>query len=137
MTLASDAAKAMALDACYGDNHGANWPELLLLAMFVGNPASGGVELDDTGGYARVGLANTSVNFPDADVITGNKTVSNVRFPTSTGAWSADADYWCLLDSTGTTLLDSGRIVDADYNPSVMSVTTAGRVPVLTFVIAT
>jgi hypothetical protein len=110
MPLGSTTAKNWALDACYGSNHSSVWPSTVYVALFNGNPSSGGTELTSTGNYARVALTNNSTNFPDAS--SGFKSNgTDIAFPTSTGAYSASATYIGLYDnSAGGNLLDYGAL---------------------------
>lgn len=110
-------ARNMALDACYGDNRSTVWPASLQLALYAGDPTSGGSELSSTGGYARVVVANTTTNFPaaSAGVKTNGVTVS---FAASTAAFSAGFNYWAFLDGSSN-LLDSGQVTDPNTNSPI------------------
>lgn len=97
MSLGSVKARNMDLDADYGDAHSSVWPSTVWMHLFVSDPTQGGIELLSVGGYAPVGVANTSANWPPA----ANGTKTNgaaITFPVSTGAWSGPADFWWLTD---------------------------------------
>lgn len=104
--------RGVALDAFYGDHRGVNTPDLIDIALFVGDPTTSGTELTGTGGYARVRLGNNSTTFPDALVSNDYKKLIGIpiRFPVSTAAFSGTATYWALFDVATGDLLDSGTI---------------------------
>jgi len=116
MTLGSVKAQNMSLDANYGDNKASNWPDQVYLHLFAADPTLGGAEING-GGYAPVEIDNDSVHWPDAS---GGLKTNGVAedLPTSTGPWSASANYFWLTDSA-TQLLPPG-------SPSVVNVGTPG-----------
>ena len=124
---ANPAARNMALDACYGDARSSRWPASVQLALYAGDPTAGGTELTSAGGYARVVIANTSANFPDAAA--GIKTSgSTTQLNASTGAFSAGFSHWAFLDASNN-LLDSGQVTDPNTNaPVTITVSQANTI---------
>jgi len=112
MALTDPDAQDVALDAVYGDGKAAGAPTSIEVALFNGDPDNGGVELDaGVGGYARLVLANTTANFPDA--AGGLKSVP-VDFGTATAAYFDQVTHWQFLDhADSTTRYDSGRFASA------------------------
>lgn len=112
MALGSTIAKNNSLAACYGDAHSvaAGWPNTVHLALFAGNPATSGVELDATGGYIRLAIANTNANFaPPANGQQANAVTFTMA--TSTGGYNAPATHWAYVDAaTAGNVLDSGPL---------------------------
>lgn len=114
---ANPTARNMALDACYGDARSTRWPASVQLALFNGDPATGGTELTNAGGYSRAVIANSSANFPDA--ASGVKTSgTTTQFSPSTGAFSAGFTHWAFIDASSN-LLDSGQVTDPNTNAPV------------------
>jgi len=129
-TTADPEARGWALDACYGPSKSSKWPDSVLLALFHGDPTTGGTELAATGGYIAVVIDNTSIdNFPDAVGPDWEKLLGvSVLFAPSTGAFSDDADYWAFLSPDGH-ILDSGPINDPVTGaPLAISVTAADTI---------
>lgn len=122
------AAQNASLDNDYGTTHGPNSPASFLLALFVGDPLAGGVEvsnlsevdvLDDDGnitgteivsnGYARAAVAHA--DFAPADE--GIKATTNpVAFANALAEWPDTVTHWQLYATDGTTAWDSGAIAD-------------------------
>lgn len=123
MALGSTTYKNKALDACYGTARAATWPATLYLALFAADPSTGGAEI--TGGaYARVAIANTDTNWAAASG--GSKAnAATFSFPASSGAYSATATHWGLVDTA------SGAFTLGDYATlgTPLSVTAAGITP--------
>lgn len=70
------------LNAAYGDDHTAEFPATVYLALF----AADGVTEAVGGSYARVAVANTTDNFPPAaDAMQENGDV--IAFPEATASW--------------------------------------------------
>lgn len=99
MSLGSIVAKNIALDACYGGNHSAEWPADTWLHLFGGDPTQGALELlIGTGAYEPIEMANNNTTWLGASG--GQKTTAiGLAFPTSTGAWSAAATFFWLTDA--------------------------------------
>ena len=116
MPLGSDAARNAVLDASLSSTAA---PESLYLALFAGDPASGGVEISG-GGYARVAVPRSAW----AAASGGQKSNSaELTFPTSTGAWSGTATHTALMSaSTGGDRWDTGAL------GSPVAVTESGAV---------
>lgn len=103
------AAQNASLDNDYGASAGANAAASHEVALFDGDPESGGVELSATGGYVRVVVANDGTNWPAA--VGGAKSSAPVLFPTSTAAWSDTAKWFVLFDAADSvTRWDSGAL---------------------------
>lgn len=102
------AAQDASLDNDYGASAGANAPSSHELALFTDDPRLGGVELDATGGYARVVVTNDGTSWPAASG--GMKTCAVQTFADATGAWSDTATWWVLLD--GSTMWDGAPLDD-------------------------
>ena len=111
MVLGSVTAKNLDLAACYGDSHSSAWPVTVYLALFVGDPTSGGVELTvGTGGYDRLALDNDSFHFA-APSGGSQANAMDFTFPACTGPWSGDADHWGYMSlPTAGDLLDCGAL---------------------------
>ena len=123
MALGSTTAKNKALDACYGTARAATWPATLYLALYAADPSTGGAEITG-GGYARVAVANTDANW--AAAASGSKAnAATFSFPTSTGAYSATANYWALISTAS----GAGDLYDTAALSSPLSVTAAGITP--------
>lgn len=86
------------LASFFGPDRSAVAPGSWDVALFVGDPESGGVE--QTGpGYARVTLSSAA--FPAyADLVDGS-TSAVVTFPPATGEWPDDCTHWALFGPTG------------------------------------
>jgi len=82
------------------------------VALYVGDPANGGVELDGTGGYARVTVPNDTSTWPDAPA-GGAITSGPVSFPTSSGAWQDSPTHFQLFNADTSDAGDSGLLSDA------------------------
>ena len=121
MSLVSVAARNASLAMSYGAGKGSSAPSQLEVALFHGDPANGGVELDSDGGYARVVVDNDGTTWPDAPA-DGAVTSSAISFATATGAWSDTADCFQIYDASTGDAWDSGRLSDE------VSVDTAGTV---------
>lgn len=111
MALTDPNAQNVALDAVYGDGKAAGAPSSIEVAMFNGDPDNGGTELTaGVGGYARLVLANTTANFPDA--VGGLKSVP-VDLGDATDAFDLTITHWQFYDhADGTTRYDSGRFAN-------------------------
>jgi hypothetical protein len=112
MALVSIPARDASLAMSYG---AARHPSLSLdtleVALYAGDPAGDGVELDVVGGYAAVLAPNDGTTWPDAPA-DGQVVSAAVVFPTSTGEWTvggvpAVADHWAIRDP------DTGDLWDA------------------------
>ena len=113
MALLDVAAQNASLDNDYGANKGPNSPAALELALFNGDPANGGVEMDAAGGYAAVSMSNDGTNFPTA--ADGQKICATQNFAPSTDQWTAAglpdvATYWALRDPASGALWDTGQL---------------------------
>jgi hypothetical protein len=114
------------LDAAFGDNRAtALFPATVYAALFTAAPtdAGGGTEVAG-GAYARVAVANTSANWPNA--AGGQKKNANtIQFPTATAAWGM-ATHWALMDA-----LTAGAIIHWNALTSGLNV-VAGMTPLFT-----
>lgn len=71
-------------------------------ALYDGDPRiTGSAELDATGGYARVVIANDATHFPGA--VDGRSDSTQITLPTPTGAYSTTARFWVLYDHADST----------------------------------
>lgn len=97
MTLGSVKARDISLDACYGSGHASDWPSTVYLHLFQGDPTLGAPEIS-LGGYAPVAIPNDTSHWPNA---AGGQKVNGQpeTLPTSTGPWSAPANYFWLTDA--------------------------------------
>lgn len=109
MSLASTEARNRALASNYGDNRGADWPATLDVALYLGRPSAGGVEVSG-GDYAAVNVANTSATWdpPAAGSITMTATLD---FGDSS-TWDTDADWLAIRDPAGDVLLEELALAD-------------------------
>lgn len=93
------------------------------IALFLGNPIAGGVELSLTG-YARVAHQDWATTHP----MTGESVRSNtsaITFPTVTDP--GDCDYWAIYDAdVGGTLLRFGQVLDDLGQPFTVNFTGGG-----------
>ena len=106
MTLLSTAAQNASLDFSYGANKAATAPSSHTLHLFVGDPATTGVELATGGGWSPPTITNSGTNWPAA--VAGQKTSAPVVLPTSSDAWSGVATHWLLR--AGSVDWDSGEL---------------------------
>ena len=86
------------LDAILGDGRAASMPATVYVALFSTAPsdAGGGVELAGSG-YARVAVANTTANWPNAAA--GQKSNANeILFPVATANW-VNATHAAIFDA--------------------------------------
>lgn len=119
MVLASEIAKNISLDACYGGSKSSVWPATVYMALFAGDPADTGVELTSAGGYARVAITNDTTHWPAA--AGGQKANAlEVAFPASSAAWSATATHFALMSA-----LTAGNKLDSALLTSPVAVTAA------------
>lgn len=100
------AAQNAALDALLGDGAAASIPSSWEVALFDGDPAAGGAELDSAGGYVRAVIANDSATWPDA--VDGEKLSSIISLATPTDEWTvggqlATATHYLLIDAADST----------------------------------
>jgi hypothetical protein len=103
-------AQNAALDALLGDNAGASMPSSFEVALFTAHPLLGGTELDATGGYGRVTIANDSSVWPDAS--SGQKVSAIIPLAAPSGAWSDTATHYLLYDAAdSTTAYLPGRLL--------------------------
>lgn len=123
--------KGLALDACYGSDKAAIWPDTVYLAFFDGDPTAGGTELTGTAGVTRTAVANNDTNFAAAaDGVKNN--AAQWSTSVSSGAWASAADYWAFYDAaTGGNLLDSGQLVDGGGTPTPVAITAANQIIVI------
>lgn len=123
MALGSVTYKNKSLDACYGTGRAATWPATVYIALFAADPSTGGAEITG-GGYARIAVSNVDANWAAASA--GSKAnAATFAFPTSTGAYSATATHWGIVDTA------SGAFTLADYAAlgTPLSVTASGVTP--------
>jgi len=111
VSLVDIAARNASLAMSYGADRGSLAPTSLGIALFVGDPDNGGVELDSDGGYARAVVDNDATTWPDAPD-GGGITSAVISFATSTGAWSDTADSFLIYDADTGDKWDSGRLGD-------------------------
>lgn len=114
------------LDAGFGDNRAtALFPATWYVALFTAAPsdAGGGTEVAGNA-YARVAVANTSANWPDA---TGGqkKNANTIQFPTATGAWGLVTHFAIMNAAT------AGAIAHWNALTSNLNV-VAGMTPLFT-----
>lgn len=113
------------LDAAFGDNRSVLFPATVYVALFTAAPtdAGGGTEAVG-GGYARVAVANTSANWPNA--AGGQKKNANtIQFPTATAAWGT-VTHFAIMDA-----LTAGAIIHWNVLTSALAV-AAGMTPLFT-----
>lgn len=123
MPLASVEAQNTNLDLMYGTTRGALAPDSHELALFLGHPLLGGVELSGNG-YARA-----TVLPADWDALAANgRKSATVTFADPTGEWQA-CDYYALYKDDGVTLWQ----VQSAAEP--LQVTGAGDGPQVTFTV--
>jgi hypothetical protein len=108
--LASTTAQNVSLDAMYGATKAAGAPASFHLALYAGDPTIDGTELTGAGGYARLSVTNNGTNFPAAS--DGRKATQTLTLATSTGAWSAVATHWALLDASTGDMYDTGALLE-------------------------
>lgn len=126
MGLLTTPAQNASLDNDYGATKGPNAAAAHELALYAGDPAAGGVELDSAGGYARPLVTNNGTNW--AAAAGGAKTSAILAFAVSTGEWTvaaspAVATHFLLIDSTTGDFWDSGLLAPP------ISVDAAGETP--------
>ena len=105
------------LDALLGSSRAASMPATVLVHLYTDDPSDGGVELDSTGGYAALSVANNDTNFPPADG--GGKTSADFSWTFTAAA--SDIALWGVV-SDGTDLIVGGPL------PDPINVTGAGTV---------
>ena len=115
MALLDAAAQNASLDNDYGGSKGPHAPNAFTLELWAGDPANGGVQMDNAGGYAPVTVTNNGTNFPPADA--DAKTCAAQTFPSSTGEWTAGgnpdvATHWLLRDTATGAAWDYAELVD-------------------------
>lgn len=123
MPLASVTAQNASLDNDYGVTRGPNAPDSHELALFLGHPLLGGVELSGNG-YARA-----TVLPGDWVAAADGAKSATVTFADPTGEWQA-VDYYALYDAAdGTTLWEVVSLAEP------LEVTGAGTGPTVTFTV--
>lgn len=132
MALLDVAAQNGILDNNFGGSKGPAAPNSFTLELWAGDPADGGVQLDNAGGYSPLTVTNNGTNFPPADA--GAKTMATQTFATSTGEWLAGgnpdvATHWLLRDPVTGAAWFSARLADE------VSVETSGTTVTVTPVI--
>lgn len=108
MSLRAAAAEA-SLNMSYGDDRGPLAPDTLEIALYSGDPAFDGVELNDTDcpGYARLTVANDNTTWlPAAD---GEKRSVLLTFP-ATDQWTRAATYVQIYDAGSDQPWDSSEL---------------------------
>jgi hypothetical protein len=112
MSLGSVTARNDSLASCYGDSHSPAWPDSLTLALYTGDPASGGTQLSTANGYAPITVTNNSTSFaaPSGGSIANAALFSTLPW---SGTDSQTADHWAFLDGLGN-VLDCGPITQSD-----------------------
>lgn len=90
-------AQNIALDAWLGAGAAAGMPAAFEVAMFAGDPTSGGTELTSDGGYVRLAVPNDGTTWPGA--ADGATTSAEVPVADSTDDYSATATDWVLYDA--------------------------------------
>lgn len=135
------AAQNASLDNDYGETHGPHSPDSFQLALFVGDPLSGGEELAgqtevdaDGGGTELVdnGYARPAVQHSDfTPAAEGIKATSlPVQFPDVLAEWPDTVTHWQLYADDGVTAWDGGAISDPQ-----LDVTGAGPGPTVSLAI--
>lgn len=96
MSLRSAAAEA-SLDMSYGDDRGTLAPDFLEIALYSGDPAFDGVEVNDTDcpGYARITVPNDNTTWNPA--ANGEKSSVILTFP-ATAQWTVAPNYVQIYD---------------------------------------
>lgn len=89
------------LKAWFGDGRAVSVPASWEIALFTGHPLGGGTELTSAGGYARLVVANSTVNFPDP--VDGVVTSAQFTWPAPTAAYSDVATHYLLLNAADST----------------------------------
>lgn len=134
------AAQNKSLDNDYGTTHGPNSPTSFLLALYVGDPENGGVELanqtevdvvDASGvvtgtqllpnGYAPAAVAHADFAAATAGV---KATTAPVQFADATQEWPDTVTHWQLVDAGDGTRWDAGLLAEDG-----LTVTGAGPGP--------
>jgi hypothetical protein len=115
MALVSIAAQNASLDNDYGATAGPNAAAAHEVALYAGDPLTGGVELDAAGGYARPTVTNDGASWAAADG--GAKTSTVVAFADSTDEWTVAGDpavatHFLLVDASTGDFWDSGLLGD-------------------------
>lgn len=125
MALVSLDAQNASLANDYGPTKGPNAPASLQVALFDGDPLTGGVELAPDGGYVRVTVPNDGSTWPTAPD-GGAVTSVALSWGPSTDAWSAVATHFVLFDDAdGATAWDSGLLADGGVSVDSAGVTSA------------
>lgn len=121
MTLLSATEQNRSLALFYGASRGAGSSATHELALFTGDPRTGGTELTATGGYARVSITNDGTNWPapSGGMILG----ADQTFAASSGAWSDTATWWVLY------AVDSGEMADGMPLDDEIDVSVTGETP--------
>lgn len=118
MASLSDQYENAVLNAILGDNRAPNMPGTVYVALFTSAPndAGGGTEVSGNG-YARVAVANSTANWPNASG--GVKyNASLVTFPTATGSWGT-VGWMALMDAE----TDGNIILHAELASTISPVT--------------
>lgn len=102
----------LVLDAILGSSRGADIPATVYVGLYTSNPDEGGTgdEVLTAGtGYARVSVANTDDNWPDAS--SGVKVnATKIQFPLVVSSWG-DISHFGIFDAaTAGNLLVYGEI---------------------------
>lgn len=117
MPLISQAAQDASLAMSYGaSRHSTLSLATFEVALFDGDPAVDGVELDTAGGYAAVTVNNDGTTWPDAPSV-GAIVSAPIAFATSTAGWTstristgtvpAVASHWAIRNPSTSDLWDS------------------------------
>lgn len=89
-------------------------PATVYVALFTVSPGDSGGGTEATGGsYARVSVANTTANWPDATTTSGVAEKHNanvVTFPTATVAWGTVVAYAVMDASTAGNIVIWGAL---------------------------
>ena len=99
MSVVSDTHKNEILDTILGDGALGSWVSVEYVALFVGEPGGGGVEIDrTTTSYERANFTNDDTNWGVASG--GQKSnLNRITFPVLAEDWPV-ADHWALMSTT-------------------------------------
>lgn len=98
MSVVSDTHKNEILDLTFGDGAVGSWVSVEYVALFVGEPGSGGVELSrTTTSYERALFENNDTNWSAASAGTKSNLV-RVIFPSLVEDWLVP-DHWALMST--------------------------------------
>lgn len=139
MPIRDPAARNASLDNDYGATHGPNAPDDFEVALFLGDPLLGGIEVPDEtevddgsggtvlvpNGYARGTVANDASWAPAADEM--KSTAAPVQLPDVLAEYPDTVTHWALFDAAdSTTMWDFGRLA------APLDVRSAGPGPAVT-----